>query len=103
LELAPSVAMLTYQSAYISSYGCLERHANRSSIWRHEALGWAGRWCFTRKRPLSHFQTMRFDKLLRSVRTATAFSSSARGAEGIFPAICLNSDTAAAMPVTPTK
>lgn len=40
VELAPSVILLTYKSAYISPSGCLERHINRSSIWRHEALGW---------------------------------------------------------------
>ena len=39
-ELAPSVVLLTYKSAYISSSGRLERHANRSSIWRYEAQGW---------------------------------------------------------------
>ena len=40
LELAPSVVLLTYKSAYISSSGQLERHANRSSIWRREVAGW---------------------------------------------------------------
>jgi hypothetical protein len=40
LELAPSVVLLTYKSAYISSSGQLERHANRSSIWRREVGGW---------------------------------------------------------------
>ena len=39
-ELAPSVVLLTYKSAYISSSGRLERHANRSSIWRLEPPGW---------------------------------------------------------------
>jgi len=33
LDLAPSVVLLTYKSAYISSSGQLEGHANRSSIW----------------------------------------------------------------------
>jgi hypothetical protein len=40
LELAPSVVLLTYKSAYISASGQLERHANRSSIWRREVGGW---------------------------------------------------------------
>ena len=40
LELAPSVALLTYQSADIAPSGALERFANRSSVWRHEASGW---------------------------------------------------------------
>jgi hypothetical protein len=39
-ELAPTVVLLTYKSAYISPSGQLERHANRSSIWRRETLGW---------------------------------------------------------------
>ncbi len=39
-ELAPTVVLLTYKSAYISASGRLERHANRSSIWRLESLGW---------------------------------------------------------------
>lgn len=39
-ELAPSVALLTYQSADVTPSGSLERHANRSSIWRLEASGW---------------------------------------------------------------
>ena len=39
-ELAPSVALLTYQSADVTLAGFLERHANRSSIWRLEASGW---------------------------------------------------------------
>jgi hypothetical protein len=39
-QLAPSVILLTYKSAYFSSSGSLERYANRSSIWRLEALGW---------------------------------------------------------------
>ena len=40
LELAPSVALLTYQSADVTPSGSLERHANRSSIWWLEASGW---------------------------------------------------------------
>jgi len=40
LELAPSVALLTYQSADVTPAGSLERHTNRSSVWRHEASGW---------------------------------------------------------------
>jgi hypothetical protein len=40
LDLAPSVVLLTYKSAYISSSGQLERHTNRSSIWRREVGGW---------------------------------------------------------------
>jgi hypothetical protein len=40
VELAPSVALLTYQSADIGPSGSLQRHANRSSIWRLEAAGW---------------------------------------------------------------
>jgi hypothetical protein len=40
VELAPLVVLLTYKSAYISSSGVLERHANRSSIWRREIVGW---------------------------------------------------------------
>jgi hypothetical protein len=40
IELAPSVVLLTYQSADIDSSGALERHANRSSVWRREASGW---------------------------------------------------------------
>jgi hypothetical protein len=39
-ELAPSVVLLTYQSADVTPSGSLERHANRSSIWRLEASGW---------------------------------------------------------------
>lgn len=40
IELAPSVVLLTYQSAQIAFSGSLERHTNRSSIWRLEASGW---------------------------------------------------------------
>lgn len=40
LELAPSVVLLTYQSADVTPSGSLARHANRSSIWRLEASGW---------------------------------------------------------------
>jgi hypothetical protein len=39
-ELAPTVALLTYQSADDTPSGSLERHANRSSIWRLAASGW---------------------------------------------------------------
>ena len=40
LELAPSVVLLTYQSAHVTPSGQLERHTNRASIWRLEACGW---------------------------------------------------------------
>lgn len=40
LELAPSVALLTYQSVDLAPSGSFERFANRSSIWRREASGW---------------------------------------------------------------
>jgi hypothetical protein len=39
-ELAPSVVLLTYQSADVTPSGSLARHANRSSIWRLGASGW---------------------------------------------------------------
>ena len=40
LELAPSVVLLTYQSAHVSATGSLERHANRASVWLREDSGW---------------------------------------------------------------
>lgn len=40
LELAPSVVLLTYQSAHLSHAGSVERHTNRSSIWRFEDSRW---------------------------------------------------------------
>jgi hypothetical protein len=40
VELAPSVALLTYQSASVDASGSLERHTNRASVWRLEASGW---------------------------------------------------------------
>ena len=40
LELAPSVVLLTYQSAHVTPSGALERHTNRASIWQLEARGW---------------------------------------------------------------
>jgi len=39
-ELAPSVVLLTYQSAHVSNSGAVERHTNRSSIWRFEDSRW---------------------------------------------------------------
>jgi hypothetical protein len=39
-ELAESVFLLTYRSATISASGVLERHANRSSVWKREPSGW---------------------------------------------------------------
>jgi hypothetical protein len=38
--LADAAYLLTYRSAYVASSGQLERHTNRSSIWRLEAGGW---------------------------------------------------------------
>jgi len=40
LELAPSVVLLTYQSAHVSHAGSVERYTNRSSIWRFEDSRW---------------------------------------------------------------
>jgi len=40
LELAPSVVLLTYQSAHVTAAGSLERHANRASVWLREGSGW---------------------------------------------------------------
>jgi len=40
LELAPSVVLLTYESAHVTAAGSLERHANRASIWLREGSGW---------------------------------------------------------------
>lgn len=39
-ELAPSVVLLTYQSAHVSHAGSVERHTNRSSIWRFNDSRW---------------------------------------------------------------
>jgi hypothetical protein len=39
-ELAPSVVLLTYQSAHVSNSGTVERHTNRSSIWRFGDSRW---------------------------------------------------------------
>jgi hypothetical protein len=39
-ELAPSVVLLTYQSAHVSHAGSVERHTNRSSIWRLQNSRW---------------------------------------------------------------
>jgi len=39
-ELAPSVVLLTYQSAHVSHSGSVERHTNRSSIWRWQNSRW---------------------------------------------------------------
>jgi len=39
-ELAPSVFLLTYRSAAIAASGILDRHANRSSVWRLGPSGW---------------------------------------------------------------
>ena len=40
LELAPSVVLLTYQTAHVSAAGSLEHHANRASVWVSEGSGW---------------------------------------------------------------
>ena len=40
VELAPAVALLTYQSADLAPSGSLEQYANRSSIWRRDESGW---------------------------------------------------------------
>lgn len=40
LELAPDVILLTYRSAQVISDGTLERHTNRTSLWRRETVGW---------------------------------------------------------------
>jgi len=40
LELAPSVVLLTYQSAHVSGAGVLERHTNRASVWLREGSVW---------------------------------------------------------------
>ena len=54
LELAPSVALLTYQSAHITHAGALERHANRASVWLHEASAW--RMVFHQGTPTTPFE-----------------------------------------------
>jgi hypothetical protein len=38
--LSPSLVLLTYRSAHIDASGALERHTNRSSVWRLEPAGW---------------------------------------------------------------
>jgi len=40
LELAPSVVLLTYQSAHVTAAGSLERHANRASLWVRDGSLW---------------------------------------------------------------
>ena len=40
VELAPSVVLLTYQSAQVTGSGSLERHTNRASVWLREGAGW---------------------------------------------------------------
>ena len=40
LELAPSVVLLTYQSAQVTAAGSLERHTNRASVWLREGSSW---------------------------------------------------------------
>ncbi|HTA64125.1 MAG TPA: nuclear transport factor 2 family protein [Xanthomonadaceae bacterium] len=39
-ELAASAFLLTYRSATVAASGILERHANRSSVWRLGPSGW---------------------------------------------------------------
>lgn len=38
--LAEDLALLTYRSAHRGAAGALERHTNRSSIWRRGPAGW---------------------------------------------------------------
>lgn len=38
--LADGLALLTYRSAHRAGAGALERHTNRSSIWRRGPAGW---------------------------------------------------------------
>ena len=40
LQIAPSVVLLTYKSAHVSYSGSVERHSNRSSIWRFVDARW---------------------------------------------------------------
>lgn len=42
-ELAPDLALLTYQSAHVTADGGLEAHAQRSSIWQLTPEGWLTR------------------------------------------------------------
>ena len=39
-QLALDVCLLTYQSAHVAASGSLERHTNRSSVWKFDS----GRW-----------------------------------------------------------